>query len=203
MAVSYKERAGIIIHSCSAASALWAGTIATIPVFGPVGIIFGLDTPALTAIAIGMVVALGRLFGRDYTRGTVMVTVTQLVGFVFGVSLLRGLIGVVPVVGSFINAGTIFMVTEIVGWTTFLIFEDGKDITRLDERGLRSYIFRGKKRAQEERDRQKSLFNGIPPHVRLQYEHLTRKLASDKTSDEERLAALEQIEKLVAPYTDD
>lgn len=200
MATSYKERAGIIIHSSSAAAALLAGTVATVPVFGPLGIIFGLDTPAITGISVGMVVALGKLFGRKYTTSAVVVSVTQLTGFVFGVSLMRGVIGIVPAVGSFINAGLIFTVTEIVGWTTFLVFEDGKDITNLDQKGLRAYILKGKKRAEQEKRKRKNLMSSLPPHVRLHYDHLTRKLTSEKLEESERLAILEEIETLISPY---
>lgn len=200
MATNYKERAGVIIHSSAAASGLIAGTLATVPVFGPLGIIFGLDTPAISAISVGMVVALSKMFGRSYTRSAVAASVTQMMGFVFGVSLMRGVVGIAPVVGSAINAGYIFTVTEILGWTTFLIFEEGKDITRLSEKSLRSYVMKGRKKADQERSKRKKLFANLPPHVRVQYDHLTKKLADETISDDERQALMQEIEHLITPY---
>jgi uncharacterized protein (DUF697 family) len=200
MATQLKERAGVIIHSCSAASALLVGTVATVPVFGPLGIIFGLDYPALTAISIGMVVSLGKLFGRNYTTGAVMAAVTQLTGFVFGVSLMRGVVGIVPVVGAAINAGLVFTVTEILGWTTFLIFEEGRDITKMNKSKLKSYVKKGKKRAEQERLTREALFAKLPPHVKAQYDYLTKKLANEKATDQERQVILNEIDQLLAPY---
>lgn len=202
VATSYKERAGIIIHSCAAASALWAGSVATVPVFGPLGIIFGVDYPALIAITVGMMIALGKMFGHNYTRGAVIGTATQLLGFVFGMSLLRGVIGIVPVVGAAINAGLVFTVTEILGWTTYLIFEEGKDITKLGKRHLKSYVIKGRKRAEAERTRRENLLEQFPPHIKSQYDYLTKKLANEKTSDSERQAILQEIERLIDPYKD-
>lgn len=168
--------------------------------FGPLGIIFGLDSPVITAISVGMVISLAKMFGRDYATGAILVTVTQLIGFILGVSLIRGIIGIIPVMGGAINAGMIFTVTEVVGWTTFLILEEGKDITKVDKKSFRDYIFRGKKRADEERQKRIGFLATLPPHIRLQYDHLIGKLASPKTSDVERHATLQEIERLIEPY---
>jgi len=58
-------KVNVNIHSLAATSAV-AGVWASIPVVGPLRIVFGLDTFFLTPLTVGMVIYIGKLFGHSY-----------------------------------------------------------------------------------------------------------------------------------------
>ena len=65
MALSKKQKAGIIIHSFATAAAVWSAATAWVPVIGPLA---G-DTAGLTAITIAMTYSLANIFGKKLDEG--------------------------------------------------------------------------------------------------------------------------------------
>lgn len=141
MATEHQKRsAHIIIHSCAAASATAAAAWSAVPIVGPFSVTVGADTPVLASLTAGMVVALGKLFGKTYTTGAVMGVVSNLIGLVFGVNIARGILSVIPGIGSAANAATTATLQEAVGWAFFYIFDDGKDPTTMTAQEIYKYV---------------------------------------------------------------
>ena len=105
-------KAHAIIHTCAITSAIAAGAYSAIPVVGPLGIIVGLDTAFLTPLTIGMVIYIGKLFGHSYSFSTIMAGVSQVVGMVLGLNILRGVLSIIPGAGSIANAAITFSLQE-------------------------------------------------------------------------------------------
>jgi uncharacterized protein (DUF697 family) len=93
-------KANIAIHTCAATSAVAAGAWASIPVVGPLGIVFGLDTFFLTPLTIGMVVYIGKLHGHSYKYSSLMAGVGQVVGMVLGINIARAIASIFTGVGT-------------------------------------------------------------------------------------------------------
>jgi hypothetical protein len=166
-----KTSAHIIIHSSAIAAATWSGASAILP-----GVSVVTDTAGGTIIAVAMTYALGMI-------------------------VLKGFFSFIPVFGSLTNATISFGLTEAIGWSLFLIFDEGKDLGALSKEEIASFLQRGKTFAdQVKKSGEFAWIDELPPHIKAQYDYLTKRLGDKNLSPEERQATLKEIEDLIAPY---
>lgn len=108
-----KEKAfGIIQAAACSAGGLSAG-MAQIPFA---------DMPALCAIEITMVIALGALFGKQLDESTAKGILAAYVGTNVGTSIFKAIVGIFPVIGNAVNAGIAVTVVETLGWAIYADF---------------------------------------------------------------------------------
>lgn len=107
-----RKKCHAIIHGASASSAAIGGGMAQLP---------GSDAAVLFPIQVGMVIALGRVFGLTLTEGSAKGTVMATGATYCGRYVTQVLVGWIPVFGNAINAITAGGLTEAMGW---LIIED-------------------------------------------------------------------------------
>lgn len=198
-------KANIIIHSCAITSAVAAGAWASIPIIGPFGIIVGLDTLFLTPLTIGMVIYIGKLFGHSYKYSSLMASVGQIIGMVLGIQIARGLLSLVPILGTGINATVAFGLQETIGWGAFLLLDKGGDIKDLMEfiKGNKNVIKNKVKEEKKNAEKIKQKINTLPPADKLRYDSLTdqinkliKKLSDKNITDNEKDSIQELIIKL-------
>jgi uncharacterized protein (DUF697 family) len=191
-----KTSAHIIIHSSAIAAATWSGASAILP-----GVSVVTDTAGGTIITVAMAYALGNVFNRKLDESSVMGFVTLVIGRELGMIVLKGVFSFIPLFGSATNATITFGLTEGIGWSLFLIFDSGKDLGTLSKEEIASFLQRGKSYADEvKKSREFAWIDDLPPHIKAQYDYLTKKLGDRNLSPEERQATLKEIEDLIAPY---
>lgn len=187
--------AHIIIHASSTAAAIVAGAAANIPIIGPLAV----GNVMLTGITTAMVIAVGDLYNYSFQTGAVLGFAGQILGMTLGASLLKTAFSLIPGVGTVSNAVLTFGVTESLGWGAYLIFREGKDITLLGQDELKSYMDQGKSFAANAKA-EFAWLDHLPPHVKAQYDYLTRKLTDANLGDAERKQVFQEIEDLIRPY---
>ncbi len=185
----------LIVHASATASAIVAGTAANIPVIGPMAA----GTVLLTGITATMVIAIGDLFGYSFETGAIVGLAGQILGMTFGASVVKTALSIIPGVGAVSNAVVTFGVTESIGWAAYLIFRDGKNITALSQAELKSYMDKGGAYAAQAKS-EIAWLDALPPHIKAQYDYLTRKLTNPDLGDNERRGVLQEIEDLIKPY---
>jgi uncharacterized protein (DUF697 family) len=185
----------IIVHASSTAAAIVAGAAANIPIVGPMAA----GTVLITGITSTMVIAIGDLFGHSFETGAIVGLAGQIIGMTLGASLLKTALSIIPGVGAVSNAAVTFGVTESIGWAAYLIFREGKDIMTLGRAELKSYVEKGQAFAGKAKA-ELAWFEGLPPHIRAQYDYLTKKLTNTDLGDNERRSVLQEIEELIKPY---
>ncbi len=191
-----KTSAHIIIHSSAIAAATWSGASAILP-----GVAVVTDTAGGTIIAVAMTYALGNVFNRKLVESSIMAFFSWIVGREMGSIILKGLFSFIPIFGSFTNATISFGLTEAIGWSLFLIFDEGKDLGTLSKEEIAAFLERGKSFAdQVKKSGEFAWIDELPPHIKAQYDYLTKKLGDRNLSPEERQRTLKDIEDLIAPY---
>jgi uncharacterized protein (DUF697 family) len=191
-----KTSAHIVIHSSAIAAATWSGASAILP-----GVSVITDTAGGTIIAVAMTYALGNLFNRKLVESSIMAFFSWVIGREMGMIVLKGVFSFVPIFGSLTNATISFGLTEAIGWSLFLIFDEGKDLGTLSKEEIASFLQRGKSFAdQVKKSGEFAWIDELPPHIKAQYDYLTKKLGDKNLSPEERQATLKEIEDLIAPY---
>jgi len=114
-----KRKAHLIIHGASASAAAASGAMAQ-------GAAFGADTAVLTGIHIGMVAALGELFGQSLDKQAAIALLGTAAGAGIGVYGAKALLGFLPGIGNAANAAISGGYTETLGWWCFNYFDEGK-----------------------------------------------------------------------------
>ena len=104
-----KAECELIINAASTASAA-AGGLTLIP---------GSDAVVIMPIQIGMVIALGRVYGVRVSKTIAKSAIYAGFGQIVGQGGVRLLLGLVPGVGSAVRAGVAFSVTQAIG--TFVV----------------------------------------------------------------------------------
>ena len=189
-------RANIIIHGFAAAAAATSALTATVPFLGP---LMG-DTIGLTAITIAMTMSLASLFDRKFEEGALWSFAAVILGMIFGTTLLRGFISLVPGAGSLANATITFTLHEGIGWALFLIFERGGDPTKMSRAELKVAIKEGKIKAKQEKEAYEQALNKLPPEARLEVEQLQKKMAEKNISPNEKQAISDRIISIFEQY---
>ncbi len=115
-----RNQAQFIIHAAAAAS---AGTAAVLSKKSLLGAFLKADTPALTAIAIGMVIALGRLFDQDIGSSAAITLLSKYLKSGAGMAGAKSLVGWIPLLGNAANAAITFGFMETLGWKLYDYFE--------------------------------------------------------------------------------
>jgi hypothetical protein len=113
--------------------------------------------------------------------------------------LLKSALSIIPGVGIVSNAALTFGITEAIGWGAFLLFQEGKDISKLNSVQFNGYMEQGKSYASTAKGKFQWI-DELPPHIKVQYDHLTNKLTDANLSDTDRQAVLKDIEALLNPY---
>ena len=116
-----KNQATLIIHAAAAAS---AGTAAVLSKKSLLGAFLKADTPVLTAIAVGMVVALGKLFDPDMGSATAVTLLSKFIGQGAEIAGAKSLVGWIPVLGNAANATITFGFMEALGWKIYSHFDE-------------------------------------------------------------------------------
>jgi uncharacterized protein (DUF697 family) len=117
MTSAQKEKCQFIIHGASSASAGIAAGLAQLPIA---------DHILLVPIQIGMIVALGKVFGVELTEATAKGVALSMAGMQIGRGLSQVLVGWIPGVGNVINSATAGALTETMGWAVAKRFERGE-----------------------------------------------------------------------------
>jgi len=191
-----KTSAHIIIHSCAIAAATWSGASAFLP-----GVSVITDTAGGMFITGAMAYALSNVFNRKLDESAITTFISVVIGRGLTEILLKGVFSFIPIFGSVTNAAITFGLTEAIGWSLFLIFDSGKDLGSLSKEEIESFLQLGKSYAEEvKKSGEFAWIDELPPHIKAQYDYLTKKLGDKNLSNEERQATLKEIEDLIAPY---
>ena len=103
--VHYQEKCHGIIHGCSLKSAVW----------GAIPIPFA-DAIPICGTQVGMVIALGKVFGFPVGKSVAKSIALTGVAMQVGRFLAANASKVVPIKGSIVGATTAFALTEALGW---------------------------------------------------------------------------------------
>ena len=96
-----------IIHTASAAAGAVGFGLAQLPLA---------DNAVIVPIQVTMTIALGQVFGLDFTKRAAAATAASATGTLLGRTASQLGAGWIPVAGNVLNAGTAASITEALGW---------------------------------------------------------------------------------------
>lgn len=96
-----------IIHTASAATGAVGFGLAQLPLT---------DNAVIVPIQVTMTIALGQVFGLEFTKRAAAATAASAAGTLLGRAASQIGAGWIPVAGNILNAGTAVSLTEAIGW---------------------------------------------------------------------------------------
>lgn len=110
-----EEKCHAIIHGAAAATAATGAGLAQLPFA---------DTIPITAIQVGMITSLGHVFDVDLSESTAKALLGGFASATLGRNVAGALVGLIPIVGNALKAGTAGALTEAIGWAAVSHFEN-------------------------------------------------------------------------------
>lgn len=107
MSITQKVLCHTIIHTAGASAGAVGFGLAQIPLS---------DNAVIVPIQVTMTIALGQVFGLEFTKRAAAATAASASGTLLGRAASQLGAGWVPVAGNIINAGTAASLTEALGW---------------------------------------------------------------------------------------
>ncbi|PWM26541.1 MAG: hypothetical protein DBX40_03270 [Clostridiales bacterium] len=96
-----------IIHTASVAAGAIGAGLAQIPIS---------DNLIISPIQLTMIISLGQVFGIQLTESAAASAAATATASVVGKTACQLLLGWIPVLGNFVNAGVAAGITESIGW---------------------------------------------------------------------------------------
>lgn len=160
--------------------------------------------PALTPMTSIMVFAIGTQCDAEFNVKKALKVISTFVGLILGTSIAETLIGLFPIIGNLANAAATGFVTELLGWSTYVILRD-----RLEEKGRISgfdkiMILRAAKKTSESNakflEKLKAVRERMDEEERAEYDRLMKIVAGKSSTDEERVNAIYSADAILKKY---
>lgn len=194
--LSQRDKSHLIIHSCALGAAGWSAAWGSVPIMGVTP-----DTAGLIGICSTMGGLLAHNHGMRYSDLKFMAGAAAIAQYVAGALIIKGLAGMIPVVGTVVNATVSLATVEAIGWGLDLILRDGKTMADLTKQEIRQYMVRGQSiRDQLKDDPGVQWLHGLPREVKRRLRILTKELTREGITEHRRAQILDLIEDLLRPH---
>lgn len=88
----------------------------------------GLAGPAagaiLTPLTVAMVICIGLQCKAEFNLRAAIAVMADFVGYILGVFIAEFIVGLIPGIGNLANAIATGVVTELLGWATYLVLKE-------------------------------------------------------------------------------
>lgn len=184
----------IIIHGFALAHAITAGALAQTLVG---------DEAALTALTTAMIITIALVYGRSYSIGKALGLLGTFAGFYLGSRGAVFLIKWIPGIGNAANAITTTVVTEMLGWATYVIVKSGKDPENISKEEAKDIWNKAKilrKEMEKEQEKIKNAINKMTAADKAKYDLLMNDLKNKDTSETRLKEVEEELDELFRKY---
>lgn len=189
MALSFNAKKRLVIGSFATAAALWSGFTAAIPVAGPVLA----DTAGLTALTASMAYTISILYGKKADTATLAAFSAVALGFILGNLLLKVGASLIPIFGSYYNAGSTFVLHAATGWALCEIYDSGKDPSDFSKQELKELMKKNRRKAEEEKESWERAMDKLPSSDRSRIKNLMKQLKEKSLSDDKKTEIVKEI----------
>lgn len=186
-----RKLTGFIIHGFACAHAAAAALLAQT--------IIG-DEFVLTTLTVSMIVSIARINGKSWGIGDALSVVGTLAGWYLGTRGAMFLIKWIPGLGNGANAITTFGVTELLGWTAYLLVKENKkpeDLSDSEKANLKS---RAKKLKESESEESKRLYEKMNYQDKNEFDNIMKQLKHKNLPEDTINYLTSRLEEIAKKY---
>lgn len=170
-----KRLTGFIIHGFAVAHAGAAALLAQTLVG---------DEAALTILTVAMILSIARVNNRSWGVADALSVIGVLAGTYLGSRGAVFLVKWIPGIGNAANALTTFGVTELLGWTAYLLIREDKKPEALSSEDKENLRKRAEKLKSEQHDESKRLYENMTDKDKKEYEQIMKQLKNKDLPEE-------------------
>ena len=172
-----KTMTAVLIHSFAVAHAATAALLAPTLVG---------DEAALTVLTIAMVIAVAKLNGADWDTGSALAFLGVMAGTYLGTRGAVFLVKWIPGIGSIANAATTTVVTEILGWSTYLFVKKGLSPETTSEATAKAIYNEAKNLRNEVKDEGEKAYESMSNKDKNEFDNIMKELKNKDLPDSTR-----------------
>ncbi len=158
------------------------------------------DELALSALTVTMIISISRVNGASWGVGDGLSMVGLMAGFYLGTRGAMMLVKWIPGIGNLANAITTAGVTEILGWSTYLLVREGKTPSELSEDEVKNLRQSAENLKKEMGSKMKEIVARMSHEDKSRFDKLIDELKNRDISEERRKSIDSDIEELISKY---
>lgn len=186
-----KKLTGFIIHGFAVAHAAAAALLSQTLVG---------DEAVLTALTISMIVCIARANNKSWGAGDALSVIGVLAGWYLGTRGAIFLVKWIPAVGNAANAITTFGVTELLGWTTYILVKENKNPKNLTPAEKEQIKKRAEELKKTEHDESKRLYENMSSQDKEEYDEIMKQLRNKDLPDDTIQYLTKRLENIAKKY---
>ncbi len=186
-----KRLTGFIIHGFAVAHAVAAAALSQTLVG---------DEVVLTGLTVAMILCIARANNKSWGAGDALAVIGTLAGYYLGTRGAMFLVKWIPGIGNAANAVTTFGVTELLGWSAYLLVRDDKKPDELTESEKASLKSRAQSLQKEEKEISKKLYESMSAEDKGEFESIMKQLKNKDLPESTIQYLTERLEKIAKKY---
>lgn len=160
------------------------------------------DEAVLTFLTVAMIICIARANNRSWGVADALAVIGVLAGTYLGTRGAVFLVKWIPGIGNAANAVTTFGVTELLGWTAYLLIKEDKKPEELSSKEKEELKKKAEKLKKEQHDESKRLYEKMTDKDKNEYEQIMKQL-KNKDLPEDTISYLTQrLEEIARKYVE-
>lgn len=164
----------------------------------------GISGPAAGAIlapmTMGMVLCIGLQCNASFNTRSAIAVMADFVGLILGVSIAEFILGLLPGIGNLANAIATGAVTELLGWTTYLVLKEDLQQGSFNKVKVLKKAWKLKKEADTLNNALKETRNKMNTADREKYDALMKIITNKDVTKSEQDSAIFEAEAILKKY---
>lgn len=158
---------------------------------------------ALTPMTTAMIFSIGLQCSINFSIASALKIAANLAGLIAGTAIAEFIIGLIPGLGNIANACATGIVTQILGWSAFIMLRDnidGGNLSFWDKINLIRAAWKLRNKNEEFRKKLESARNRMNSSERSRYDRYMKILTNKESDYLQRRDAQIQVEEILKPY---
>lgn len=154
----------------------------------------------LTPLTVIMVVCIGLQCKAGFNSQTAIAVMADFVGFILGVSIAEFIVGLIPGIGNIANAIATGVVTELLGWATYLVLKEDLKKGSYNQWSLLKRAWKLRKQAKVLNEKLKETRNKMSTYDKQKYDKLMKIITDKNVTKSEQDLAIFEAEEILKKY---
>lgn len=154
----------------------------------------------LTPLTVAMIVSIGLQCKAEFNSQTAIAVMADFVGFILGIGIAQFIVGLVPGIGNLANAIATGVVTELLGWATYLALKEDLKKGNYSQWHLLKRAWGLRKDAKKLNEKLKETRNKMSAHDKEKYDKLMKIITDKNVTKSQQDLAIFEAEEILKKY---
>lgn len=154
----------------------------------------------LTPLTVAMVISIGLQCKAKFNSQTAIAVMADFVGFILGICIAEFIVGLVPGIGNLANAIATGVVTELLGWATYIVLKEDLKKGNYSQWHLLKRAWGLRKDAKKINEKLKDTRNKMSAYDKEKYDKLMKIITDKNVTKSQQDLAIFEAEEILKKY---